>query len=62
MSFTSRHDVRRPQGECQLRFTASSGTSEPDPAKHPILSVTAEPGDGDPSPSGPDILRSPAAT
>lgn len=29
-----------------------------DPAKYPVLSVTAEPGDGDPEPTGPEVLRS----
>lgn len=29
-----------------------------DPAKYPILSVTAEPGDGDPRRTGPEVLRS----
>lgn len=29
-----------------------------DPAKYPVLSVTAEPGDGNPEPSGPEVLRS----
>jgi anti-sigma-K factor RskA len=28
-----------------------------DPAKYPRLAVTAEPGDGDPAPHGPDVLR-----
>ena len=43
------------QGRSQVTFAAAV-----DPAKYAVLSVTAEPGDGDPSPSGPDILRSPA--
>ena len=30
-----------------------------DPAKYPVLSVTAEPGDGNPEPRGPEVLRSP---
>jgi len=29
-----------------------------DPAKYRVLSVTAEPGDGDPRPTGPEVLRS----
>jgi anti-sigma-K factor RskA len=29
-----------------------------DPAQYPVLVVTAEPGDGDPQPSGVDVLRS----
>ena len=29
-----------------------------DPAKYPVLSVTAEPGDGNPEPTGPEALRS----
>jgi anti-sigma-K factor RskA len=29
-----------------------------DPALFPVLSVTAEPGDGDPRPTGPEVLRS----
>jgi anti-sigma-K factor RskA len=29
-----------------------------DPARYPVLSVTAEPGDGDPRPTGPEVLRS----
>lgn len=41
------------QGRSRVTFAAAV-----DPAKYPVLSVTAEPGDGDPSPSGPDILRS----
>ena len=43
------------QGRSRVTFAAAV-----DPAKYPVLSVTAEPGDGDPSPSGPDILRSTA--
>jgi len=43
------------QGRSRVTFAAAV-----DPAKYPVLSVTAEPGDGDPSPSGPDILRSAA--
>ena len=29
-----------------------------DPALYPVLSVTAEPGDGDPQAIGPEVLRS----
>ena len=29
-----------------------------DPALYPVLSVTAEPGDGDPRPTGPEVLLS----
>ena len=29
-----------------------------DPAVYPVLSVTAEPGDGDPRRTGPEVLRS----
>ena len=29
-----------------------------DPALYPVLSVTAEPGDGDPRATGTDVLRS----
>jgi Anti-sigma-K factor rskA len=43
-----------PEGRSQVSFTAAV-----DPAKYPDLAVTAEPGDGDPSPSGPDVLRTP---
>ncbi len=43
------------QGRSRVTFAAAV-----DPAKYPVLSVTAEPGDGDPSPSRPDILRSTA--
>ena len=41
------------QGRSDVRFTAAV-----DPAEYPGLAVTAEPGDGDPAPSGPDVLRS----
>jgi hypothetical protein len=30
-----------------------------DPARYPILSITAEPGDGDPRPSDDEVLRTP---
>ena len=39
-------------GVSQVTFAAAV-----DPAKYPRLAVTAEPGDGDPSPHGPDVLR-----
>ncbi len=42
-------------GRSNVRFAAAV-----DPAKYPRLAVTAEPGDGDPAPSAPDILRSTA--
>jgi anti-sigma-K factor RskA len=41
------------QGRSHVRFTAAV-----DPARFPVLSVTAEPGDGDPRPTGPEVLRS----
>ncbi|HET9287844.1 MAG TPA: anti-sigma factor, partial [Gaiella sp.] len=41
------------QGRSDARFTAAV-----DPARFPVLSVTAEPGDGDPRPTGPEVLRS----
>lgn len=41
------------QGRSDVQLTAAV-----DPAKYPELSVTAEPGDGDPAPNGPEVLRS----
>ena len=41
------------QGRSRVRFTAAV-----DPAKYRRLAVTAEPGDGDPAPTRPDVLRS----
>ena len=41
------------QGRSHVTFAAAV-----DPAKYPVLSVTAEPGDGDPRPTGPEVLRS----
>jgi anti-sigma-K factor RskA len=41
-------------GRSNVRFAAAV-----DPAKYPRLAVTAEPGDGNPRPSRPDVLRSP---
>lgn len=41
------------KGRSDVQLTAAV-----DPAKYPELSVTAEPGDGDPSPNGPEVLRS----
>ncbi|WP_411277099.1 anti-sigma factor [Gaiella sp.] len=41
------------QGRSRVTFAAAV-----DPAKYPVLSVTAEPGDGDPRPTGPEVLRS----
>jgi anti-sigma-K factor RskA len=40
-------------GRSHVRFAAAV-----DPAKYPVLSVTAEPGDGNPEPTGPEVLRS----
>jgi Anti-sigma-K factor rskA, C-terminal/Putative zinc-finger len=40
-------------GRSHARFTAAV-----DPGKYPVVSVTAEPGDGDPRPTGPEVLRS----
>jgi anti-sigma-K factor RskA len=40
-------------GRSHVRFAAAV-----DPAKYPVLSVTAEPGDGDPRRTGPEVLRS----
>jgi Anti-sigma-K factor rskA, C-terminal len=41
------------QGRSHVRFAAAV-----DPAKYPVLSVTAEPGDGNPQRTGPEVLRS----
>ncbi len=41
-------------GRSSVRFAAAV-----DPALYPVLSVTAEPGDGDPAATGPEVLRSP---
>lgn len=41
------------QGRSRLRLTAAV-----DPAKYPVLSVTAEPAGGDPAWEGPEVLRS----
>lgn len=40
-------------GRSEVRFHAAV-----DPSKYPVVAVTAETGDGDPSPSRPDLLRS----
>jgi anti-sigma-K factor RskA len=40
-------------GRSHVRFAAAV-----DPAKYPMLSVTAEPGDGNPQRTGPEVLRS----
>ena len=40
------------QGRSRLELTAAV-----DPAKYPVLAVTAEPGDGDPRPSDEEVLR-----
>lgn len=42
-----------PEGRSSVRFAAAV-----DPARYPVLSVTREPGDGDPAPSGDEVLRS----
>ncbi len=42
------------QGRSFVRFAAAV-----DPALYPVLSVTAEPGDGDPRPTGPEVLVGP---
>jgi anti-sigma-K factor RskA len=41
------------QGRSHVRFAAAV-----DPALYPVLSVTAEPGDGNPERTGPEVLRS----
>jgi anti-sigma-K factor RskA len=41
-------------GRSHVRFAAAV-----DPAKYPVLSVTAEPSDGNPGRTGPEVLRSP---
>jgi Anti-sigma-K factor rskA len=41
------------EGRSNVHFAAAV-----DPALYPMLSVTAEPGDGDPRPTGPEVLRS----
>ena len=40
-------------GRSRVRFAAAV-----DPALYPVLIVTAEPGDGDPRPTGPEMVRS----
>jgi anti-sigma-K factor RskA len=40
-------------GRSRVRFAAAV-----DPAKYPVLSVTAEPADGNPKATGPEVLRS----
>jgi anti-sigma-K factor RskA len=42
-------------GRSRVRFAAAV-----DPGLYPVLIVTAEPGDGDPRPTGPEVLRSPS--
>lgn len=44
------------QGRTDVTFHAAV-----DPAKYPVVAVTEEPGDGDPAPTRPDVLRSSAA-
>ena len=41
------------EGRSHVRFAAAV-----DPARYPVLSVTAEPGDGNPQWTGPEVLRS----
>lgn len=41
------------KGRSNVRFTAAV-----DPAEYPRLAVTAEPGDGDPAPTSPDVMHS----
>jgi anti-sigma-K factor RskA/putative zinc finger protein len=41
------------RGRSHVRFAAAV-----DPSKYPVLSVTAEPGDGNPERTGPEVLRS----
>ncbi len=41
------------EGRSHVTFAAAV-----DPAKYPVLSVTAEPGDGDPRRTGSEVLRS----
>jgi anti-sigma-K factor RskA len=41
------------RGRSNVQFAAAV-----DPAKYPVLSVTAEPGDGNPKRTGPEVLRS----
>jgi hypothetical protein len=41
------------RGRSHVRFAAAV-----DPAVYPVLAVTAEPGDGDPRATGPEVLRS----
>lgn len=40
------------QGRSRVDLTAAV-----DPARYPVITITAEPGDGDPSPTGPEVLR-----
>ncbi len=42
------------EGNSEVRFAAAV-----EPALYPVLSVTAEPGDGNPERTGPEVLRSP---
>ena len=41
------------RGSSHVRFAAAV-----DPARYPMISVTAEPGDGDPRATGPEVVRS----
>ena len=47
-----RHLPSDPEGRSDVAFTAAV-----DPANYPVVSVTAEPGDGDPERAGPEVLR-----
>ena len=38
-------------------FSGIELTAAVDPTKYPVMAVTAEPGDGDPRPTGADVLR-----
>lgn len=65
-------DHGQPLVELYRLYRISAGTFHPDengrsrvrlaaavdPAKYGRLAVTAEPGDGNPAPNGPDVLRS----
>jgi anti-sigma-K factor RskA len=41
------------EGRSSVRFAAAV-----DPSRYPVLCVTAQPGDGDPAPSGDEVMRS----
>ncbi len=44
------------QGRSRVDLTAAV-----DPAKYPVITITAEPGDGNPLPTGPEVLRATVA-